>query len=105
MFQSELTIKVIRSGKDIHTERTLKSVAAKLEWLKLKEHVPTALESYLNQFPGLKQINMKALTSCVRDMFPKKEQSKVSSVVREWLSEHTDMFALDGSMVKVIGNQ
>lgn len=101
MFAEELTVKIVRAGKDIHDERTMKQVRAALEYLKLKETVPTVLESYLSQYPGLKTINMKALTGRVRDLFPKKDQSKVGSVIREWLSEHTDQFTVEGNTIKV----
>jgi len=105
MLKEELTIRLIRSGDDIHVERTMKQVQKQLECLRRKECVPVAIQEFLAQYPKLKSINMKGLTNRVVSLLDKKDQSKVGAIVREYLQENQELYTVDGSIIKVNANQ
>lgn len=112
--QTELTIKVVRAGKEINEKRTLEQVVKALAELELKERlIPYMVNDLLAKFPAMRTFNLKAIVHRMGEStkLPSLKSAKQEVMaeyqawVREYFKDNSDMFDLrDKGIVYVIRN-
>jgi len=112
--QTELTVKIVRFGKEIDDKRTLMQVAKALATLELKERmIPSIVNDLLAKFPGMRTFNLKTIVHRMAEStkLPSLKSAKKELLtdyqtwVREYFKDNSDAFDLrDKGIVWVVRN-